>query len=88
VLLTGCFCIGPGIDSRLAVLAHRPVGLRANTADRESIPGPIQKQPVRSDPGRDHSTSQSVPGCRIGGLISIVGFSGYNTEILIVDHSG
>jgi hypothetical protein len=53
VLLTGCFCIGPGIDSRLAVLAHRPVGLRANTADRESIPGPIQKQPVRSDPGID-----------------------------------
>ena len=42
VLLTGCFCIGPGIDSRLAVLA--------NTADRESIPaaGPIQKQPVRN----------------------------------------
>ena len=31
VLLTGCFCIGPGIDSRLAVLAPR-----ANTADRDS----------------------------------------------------
>ena len=26
MLLTGCFCIGPGIDSRLAVLAPRPVG--------------------------------------------------------------
>jgi len=37
VLLTGCFCIGPGIDSR-----------SANTADRESIPGPIQKQPVNN----------------------------------------
>ena len=24
VLLTGCFCIGPGIDSRLVVLASRP----------------------------------------------------------------
>jgi hypothetical protein len=48
VLLTGCFCIGPGIDSRLAVLAPRPVGPKANTADRESIPGPIQKQPVRN----------------------------------------
>ena len=31
VLLTGCFCIGPGIDSRLAVLAPM-----ANTADRDS----------------------------------------------------
>ena len=48
VLLTGCFCIGPGIDSRLAVLVPRPVGPRANTADRKSIPGPIQKQPVHS----------------------------------------
>ena len=48
VLLTGCFCIGPGIDSRLAVLAPRHVGPRANTADRESIHGPIQKQPVHS----------------------------------------
>ena len=40
VLRTGCFCIGPaaGIDSRSAVLA--------NTANLESIPGPIQKQPV------------------------------------------
>jgi len=37
VLLTGCFCIGPGIDSRSAVLA-----------DLESIPGPIQKQPVNN----------------------------------------
>ena len=45
VLLTGCFCIDPGIDSRLAVLA---VGPRGKTADRKSIPGPIQKQPVRN----------------------------------------
>ena len=48
VLLTGCFCIGPGIESRLTVLGPRPVGPTANTADRESIPGPIQKQPVRN----------------------------------------
>jgi hypothetical protein len=48
VLLTGCFCIGPGIDSRLAVLAPWPVGQRFNTADLESIPGPKQKQPVRN----------------------------------------
>ena len=34
VLLTGYFCIDPGIDSRLTVLALRPVGLRVNTADR------------------------------------------------------
>jgi hypothetical protein len=32
VILTGCFCIGPCIDSSLAVLA----------------PEPIQKQPVRN----------------------------------------
>ena len=43
-----CFCVGPGINSRSAVLAPRLVGPRANTADRESIPGPIQKQPVRN----------------------------------------
>ena len=48
VLLTGCFGIDPGIDSRLAVLGPRPVGPRANIADQESIPGPIQKQPVRN----------------------------------------
>jgi hypothetical protein len=41
VLRTGCFCIDPGIDSRSAVLAIGP-----NTANLESIPGPIQKQPV------------------------------------------
>jgi hypothetical protein len=41
VLRTSCFCVGPGIDSRSAVLA-----LGANTAHLESIPGPIQKQPV------------------------------------------
>ena len=34
VLLTGCFCIGPGIDLRSAVLA---LGPWVNTADRESI---------------------------------------------------
>ena len=45
VLRTGRFCIGPGIDSRLAVLALI-TGLRANTANLESIQGPIQKQPV------------------------------------------
>ena len=39
VLLTCCFCIGPCIDSRSAVLVPRPVGQRANTADRESIQG-------------------------------------------------
>jgi hypothetical protein len=36
---------GPGIDSRLAVLALI-TGLGANTANLESIQGPIQKQPV------------------------------------------
>ena len=46
VLRTDCFCIGPGIDSRSAVLALGPTGLGANTAHLESIPGPIQKQPV------------------------------------------
>ena len=46
VLRTGCFCIGPGIDSRSAVLDLGPTGLGANTANLESIPGPIQKQPV------------------------------------------
>jgi hypothetical protein len=46
VLRTGCFCIGPGIDSRSAVLNLCPTGLGANTANLESIPGPIQKQPV------------------------------------------
>jgi hypothetical protein len=46
VLRTGCFCIGPGIDSRSAVLAFGPTGLGAKTANLESIPGPIQKQPV------------------------------------------
>ena len=44
-LLTGCFCIGPVIDSRLAVLDPR-LESSANTADRESITGPMQKQPV------------------------------------------
>ena len=35
VLLTGCFCIGPVIDSRLAVLDQRleEFESRANTAD-------------------------------------------------------
>ena len=46
VLRTGCFCIGPGIDFRSAVLALRTTGLGTNTANLESIPGPIQKQPV------------------------------------------
>jgi hypothetical protein len=46
VLRIGCFCIGRGIDSRSAVLVLDPTGLGANTANRESIPGPIQKQPV------------------------------------------
>jgi hypothetical protein len=46
VLRTGCFCIGPGIDSRSAVFAIGPKGLGANSAHLESIPGPIQKQPV------------------------------------------
>ena len=46
VLRTGCFCIGPGIDSRLAVLALGPTGSGANTANLESIQGLIQKQPV------------------------------------------
>ena len=36
VLLTGCFCIGPGIESRSAVLAQ---GIYT---------GPIQKQPVNN----------------------------------------
>jgi hypothetical protein len=49
VLWTGCFCIGPGIDSRSAVLALAPTGLGANTAHLESIPGPIQKQPVSNN---------------------------------------
>ena len=38
VLLTGCFCIGPVIDSRSAVLANRP-WQRASIADWESIRG-------------------------------------------------
>ena len=38
VLLTGCFCIGPGIDSRSAVLANWP-WQRVNIADWESIRG-------------------------------------------------
>ena len=46
MLRTGCFCIGPGIDFRSAVLALGTTGLGANTANLESIPGPIQKQPV------------------------------------------
>ena len=46
VLRTGCFCIGTGIYSRSAVLAVGPTGLGANTANLESIPGPIEKQPV------------------------------------------
>ena len=46
VLRTGCFCIGPGIDSQSAVLALGPPGLGVNTANHESIPGLIQKQPV------------------------------------------
>ena len=46
VLRTGCFCIGPGIDSRSAILALGPTGIGANTANLESIPGPIQKHPV------------------------------------------
>ena len=46
VLRTGCFCIGPGIDSRSAVLALGLTALGANTANLEYIPGPIQKQPV------------------------------------------
>ena len=47
-VLTGCFCIGPGIDSRLAVLDPRLEESRDNSADRESITGPIQKQPVHN----------------------------------------
>ena len=48
MLRTGCFCIGPGIDSWSGVLALGSTGLGANTANLESIPGPIQKQPVRN----------------------------------------
>ena len=48
VLRAGCFCIGPGIDYRSAVLALGSTGLGANTANLESTPGPIQKQPVRN----------------------------------------
>lgn len=39
MLLTGCCCIGPGVDLMLAVFAQ--------TADRESIPG-LQNQPDRN----------------------------------------
>ena len=43
VFRTGCFCIGPGIDSLSAVLALGPTSLGANTADLEYMPGPTQK---------------------------------------------
>ena len=47
VLLTGCFCIGPDKDSKqVSSIGPDAIGPRANTADLESIPGPIQKQPV------------------------------------------
>lgn len=39
-------CISPVIDSRLAVLDPRLEESRPNSADRESVTGPIQKQPV------------------------------------------
>jgi hypothetical protein len=49
VLLTGCFCTGPGIDSMSAVFAQAKARRAAGQYSWSRIyTGPIQKQPVNN----------------------------------------